>query len=85
MGLGTSLLLIALGAILRFAVHVTTHGFNVHTIGVILMVVGIIGLLVSLFWMTAWSDRRRRTYGYDDARGPVIRRRERIVESDDRV
>jgi hypothetical protein len=31
MGLGTSLLLIAVGAILRFAVTVTTHGFNVHT------------------------------------------------------
>jgi sulfite exporter TauE/SafE len=59
MGLGTSIFLIALGAILRFAVSVTTHGFNIHTIGLILMVVGIIGLVISLLWMTIWADRRR--------------------------
>ena len=60
MGLGTSLFLIALGAILRFAVHVTTHGFSLHTVGVILIVVGVIGLIVSLMWMTVWADRRGR-------------------------
>ncbi|MEA2199028.1 MAG: hypothetical protein QOJ25_3079 [Solirubrobacteraceae bacterium] len=59
MGLGTSIFLIAVGAILRFAVSVSTHGFNIHTIGVILMVVGIAGLVISLFWILAWSDRRR--------------------------
>ncbi|HWC86144.1 MAG TPA: DUF6458 family protein [Solirubrobacteraceae bacterium] len=59
MGLGTSIFLIAVGAILRFAVSVSTHGFNIHTIGVILMIVGIIGLVISLFWILAWSDRRR--------------------------
>jgi hypothetical protein len=59
MGLGTSLLLIAIGAILRFAVTVTTHGFNVHTVGVILLIVGIVGLLISVLWMTVWADRRR--------------------------
>ena len=57
MALGTSLFLIALGAVLRFAVTVSTHGFNIHTVGVILMVVGIVGLLISLFWMTTWRDR----------------------------
>jgi Domain of unknown function (DUF6458) len=60
MALGTSLFLIAVGAILRFAVTVTTHGFNIHTVGVILIVVGIVGLLISLLSMTLWSDRRRR-------------------------
>jgi sulfite exporter TauE/SafE len=64
MGLGTSLLLIAVGAVLRFAVTVSTHGFNIHTIGVILMVVGGIGLLISLLWMTTWRDRRVETRGY---------------------
>ncbi|HEY8625151.1 MAG TPA: DUF6458 family protein [Solirubrobacteraceae bacterium] len=59
MGLGTSLLLIAVGAILRFAVTVTTHGFNVHTVGVILLIVGIVGLFISVLWMTVWADRRR--------------------------
>jgi uncharacterized membrane protein YidH (DUF202 family) len=59
MGLRTSLFLIAVGAVLRFAVSVTTHGFNLHTIGVILIIVGIIGLLVSVLWMGIWADRRR--------------------------
>jgi hypothetical protein len=59
MGLGTSIFLIAVGAILRFAVSVSTHGFNLHTVGLILMIVGIAGLVISLFWIMAWSDRRR--------------------------
>ncbi|MBV8945505.1 MAG: hypothetical protein JO286_25020 [Solirubrobacterales bacterium] len=57
MTLGTSLFLIAVGAVLRFAVNVSSHGFNIHTIGVILIVVGIVGLVISLFWMTMWRDR----------------------------
>ena len=61
MGIGTSLLLIAIGAILRFAVTVSTHGFNLHSVGVILLVVGIIGLVISLFWMTVWAKRRNQT------------------------
>ena len=55
-----SLFLIALGAILRFAVHMSTKGFNLHTIGIISMVVGAIGAVISLLWMTMWADRRRR-------------------------
>ena len=62
MALGTSILLIAVGAVLRFAVTVTTTGFNIHTVGVILMIVGAIGLLLSLLWMTIWADRSRRAY-----------------------
>ena len=58
MGLGTSLLLIAVGAVLRFAVTVTTRGFNIHTVGVILMIIGCVGLLITLLWMTVWHDRR---------------------------
>jgi hypothetical protein len=60
MTLGTSLFLIAIGAVLRFAVTVSTHGFNIHTIGVILMVVGAVGFVISLLWMTMWADRTRR-------------------------
>jgi hypothetical protein len=59
MALGTSLFLIAVGAILRFAVTATTSAVNIHTVGVILMIVGGVGLLVSLFWMIVWADRRR--------------------------
>ena len=66
MAIGTSLLLIAVGAVLRFAVSVSTTGFNIHTVGVILMIVGVIGLLVSMLWMTVWADRSRRRGTYVD-------------------
>jgi hypothetical protein len=57
MPIGGSLLLIAVGAILKWAITVNnTHGFNVNTAGVILMVVGGIGLVLSIIWM---STRRR--------------------------
>ena len=53
MTIGAALLLIAVGAILRFAVQtVSTHGFNVHTIGDILMLIGILGLLL---WLFIWG------------------------------
>ncbi len=48
MGIGTSIFLIALGAILRYAVTVTVQGIELQTVGLILMVVGIIGLVISL-------------------------------------
>ena len=57
MGVGTSLVLIAVGAILRFAVSVTTTGFNLHTIGIILLIIGVVGLIISLFF---WEVGRRR-------------------------
>ena len=59
MGIGVSLLLLAIGAILTFAVEVSADGFNINTIGVILMVVGGIGLLFSLFfWGSLGANRR---------------------------
>ena len=60
MGIGTSLFLIAAGAILRFAVTVSSHNFNIHTVGLILIIVGGVGLAISLLWITVWSDRTRR-------------------------
>jgi hypothetical protein len=48
MNIGVSVFLITLGAILAFAVHVSTSGFDVNTVGVILLVVGGIWLLLSL-------------------------------------
>jgi len=59
MPLGTSIFLIAVGAILRYAVTATTSGINLHTVGLILIIVGIIGVVLSLFWMITWSPRRR--------------------------
>src|SRR5438093_740835 len=49
MGIGASIFLFAIGAVLTWAVNVTTSGVDLHAIGVILMIVGAIGLLVSLF------------------------------------
>jgi len=58
MGIGTSLFLIAVGAILYFAVDANVSGLEISTIGIILMVVGVIGLLISLFMI---SSARRTT------------------------
>jgi hypothetical protein len=49
MRIGTSLFVIAVGAILKLAVHERVDGFRVHTAGLVLMIVGIVGLLISLF------------------------------------
>ena len=74
MGIGISVFLMAVGAILAFAVDVSTEGFDLNTIGVILMVVGAIGLLTSMF---IWGPRSRTTVVEDDAYvdRPVGRRR----------
>jgi protein-S-isoprenylcysteine O-methyltransferase Ste14 len=59
MGIGTSIFLIALGAILRFAVTASVSGIEIATVGTILLIVGIIGLLISLLYTTIWADRTR--------------------------
>jgi hypothetical protein len=61
MQLGTSILLIAIGAILKFAVTTSVSGISLETVGVILMVVGVLGLLLSILMMTIWADRAGRT------------------------
>ena len=63
MTIGTSLLLIAVGAILKYAVTADVSGIDIQTVGVILMLVGILGLILSLLYTFVWSDtaRRRRT------------------------
>jgi hypothetical protein len=60
MYVGTSIFLIAVGAVLAWAVTAEVAGIDLQTAGVILMVVGVIGLVVSLLEMTIWADRRRR-------------------------
>ena len=58
MGLGSSIFLIAVGAILKYAVTASISGVELQTVGLILMVVGAIGLLLSLLWMAMASRRR---------------------------
>jgi membrane-bound ClpP family serine protease len=65
MGIGVSVFLIAVGAILAFAVEVTTEGVNLDTVGVILMIVGAIGLLMSMLFWSSWAPfagNRNETY-----------------------
>jgi hypothetical protein len=68
MGLGVSLFLIAAGAILTWAVSATVAGLDINTVGVILMVVGIVGLVLSRIFWSSWGGvpSRRRTI-VDDA------------------
>ena len=56
MGIGASVFLIAVGAILTFAVHASVSGIAIHTVGVILMSAGALGLVVTL---TIFAPRRR--------------------------
>ena len=55
MGIGVSIILIAAGAILTWAVNTTVSGLELQTIGVILMVVGAIGLLMSMIFWSSWG------------------------------
>jgi uncharacterized membrane protein len=59
MGIGTSIVLIAVGAILKWAVTATVSGVSIHTIGTILLVVGILGLLISLLFLSSAFGRDR--------------------------
>jgi Domain of unknown function (DUF6458) len=67
MGIGTSLFLIAVGAILYFAVNADISGLEISTVGLILMVIGVVGLLISFFFL---SQARR------DAGRTVVRERD---------
>ncbi|MGH2861235.1 MAG: DUF6458 family protein [Solirubrobacteraceae bacterium] len=69
MGLGGSLILIAIGAILRWAITASTSGVNIHTIGLILLIVGGIGFVISLLWMAFYADRTTRSTYNDGTRG----------------
>ena len=60
MSIGASIFLLVVGAILTFAVNVTTSGFNINTVGIILMVAGVVGLLLSLLFWSSFSPYRRR-------------------------
>ena len=74
-GLVVSIIAFAVGAILDYAVTVSPdqHGFNVSKVGVILMIVGVVGALLSLIAMLVANTRHRRTI-VDDGQGSVVRR-----------
>jgi hypothetical protein len=67
MGFGVSLILIAAGTVLAWAVNVDTSGVNLNTVGVVLLVVGIIGAVMSMIFWSTWAGpgyftRRRSAY-----------------------
>jgi hypothetical protein len=55
MGVGVSLILIAAGAILTWAVSASVSGLDIQVVGVILLVVGIVGLLLSIVFWSSWG------------------------------
>lgn len=75
MGIGVSLVLIAVGAILTWAVTADVSGVDINTVGVILLVVGLAGALLSLVFWSSWGGLGG--YGRDTT---VVRDRDRIVE-----
>jgi beta-lactamase regulating signal transducer with metallopeptidase domain len=73
MTIGGSIFLIAVGAILAFAVTASVAGIEIQTVGVILLVAGVVGLVIGLFLLT--SERRRladRRVVYEDRRDPMV-------------
>jgi Domain of unknown function (DUF6458) len=76
MGIGVGLLLIAIGAVLAFAVTAHTNGVDLNTVGWILMAVGLAGILLDMLWWHSWTAWRvgpayaRRTT-YVDGQPPV--------------
>lgn len=61
MGIGVSIFLLAVGAILTFALDVNVSGIDLDTVGVILMVVGLIGLCFSAMFWNSWGGWGNRT------------------------
>ena len=71
MGFGIGIFLAAIGAVLAFAVSAEVSGVNIHTVGWILLIVGIIGVVLSMIFWSSWAGpgyytSRRRTTTIDD-------------------
>jgi hypothetical protein len=75
MGLGVGILLAAVGAVLAFAVNATVSGVNIHAVGWILLIVGIVGVALSMIFWSSWAGpgyftRRRTTYVDEGPQAP---------------
>jgi hypothetical protein len=92
MTVGGALLLIAVGAVLRFAIStVSTHGVNLHTIGDILMLVGVAGLVLWMVVWAPWARSRRSSSQANSAtyqqgpQGPAYPERRQVPPADART
>ena len=87
MGISVSILLIAVGAILTWGVTAEAEGLDVNAIGVILMIVGLLGLVISMIFWSSWGGFRRRTAyaegGSVRATTAAAPRRTTVVEEED--
>ena len=73
MTLGAAIVLIAIGAVLKWAVTAHVNGFDIQTAGTVVFIVGLVGLVLSIMYEFMWSRDARYRAGYrDDA---VVRRR----------
>jgi len=84
LGTGTCVALIAIGAILRFALSAgSPHGLNVHVVGVIVIGAGVLGLLLSLLvWGPLNPARRRRAASAATLRPPVAAEQRRVYQDE---
>jgi Domain of unknown function (DUF6458) len=76
MGLGVGIFLAAVGAVLAFAVTDNVSGVDIYAIGWILMIVGILGIVLSMVFWSSWAgpgyfSRRRTTYVDEGPGGPA--------------
>jgi hypothetical protein len=76
MGISLSLILAAAGAVLIWAVNATVSGVNIHTVGVILLIVGIVGFVSSLAFWSSWGGFNRAP---SDASAPATVERTTVV------
>ncbi len=84
MGISVSILLIAVGAILTWAVTAEAEGIDVNTVGVILLIVGILGLVLSMIFWSSWGGfQRRGAYVERSVAAPPAARRTTVVEEED--
>jgi hypothetical protein len=86
MGVAVSILLIAAGAILTWGVTAEAEGLDVNAIGVILLVVGLLGLVLSMIFWSSWGGFRRRATYVEGAAVREVEPRRRattVVEEDD--
>jgi hypothetical protein len=76
MTIAAAIFLIALGAILRYATNLHVEGVSIDTVGLILMIAGAVGLILSFFQEAIWSGRMRRREAALDERRVMDERRE---------
>jgi hypothetical protein len=88
MGIAVSILLIATGAVLTWGVTAEAEGLDINAIGVILLIVGILGLVLSMIFWSSWGGFHRRAVYVDGGpvrRRTVVPRRESTVVEEDEV